>query len=251
MKRKFGFCFVDGCPVTEKATQELLERIAFIRHTHYGSLESCIYTCLGLTNAFAGGFWQFTSDLAIKDSAYTQLALPAHTDTTYFTDPVGLHSFHLLSHTDGEGGTSLLVDGFTAAEVLRLESPEAFDALCRIKVRWHASGNDGVNIMSDRSFPVLTLEEPQPGENAKVSQIRWNNDDRAAIQADDPREVAEFYSAARKWVKILRRPECEYWQQLKPGRFLGRLCLVTTAQIHPAKKAYDCFSIRQLENIAW
>lgn len=37
-KRKWGFCFVDGCPVTEKATQELLERIAFIRHTHYGSL---------------------------------------------------------------------------------------------------------------------------------------------------------------------------------------------------------------------
>lgn len=38
-KRKWGFCFVDECPVTEQATQELLERIAFIRHTHYGSLE--------------------------------------------------------------------------------------------------------------------------------------------------------------------------------------------------------------------
>lgn len=200
--RKWGFCYVDGCPVTEKATQELLERIAFIRHTHYG------------------GFWQFTSDLAMKDSAYTQLALSAHTDTTYFTDPVGLHSFHLLSHTDGGGGASLLVDGFAVAEALRSESPEAFDALCRIKVRWHASGNEGVNIMPDRSFPVLTLEESRPGEEEKVSQIRWNNDDRAAIQADDPREVAEFYAAAKKWVEILRRPASQYWQQLEPGRFL-------------------------------
>lgn len=167
--------------------------------------------------------------MAIKDSAYTQLALPAHTDTTYFTDPVGLHSFHLLSHTDGGGGASLLIDGFAVAKALRLESPEAFDALCRIKVRWHASGNEGVNIMPDRAFPVLTLEESRPGEEEKVSQVRWNNDDRAAIQADDPREVAEFYAAAKKWVEILRRPACQYWQQLEPGRFLGRLCLVAAA----------------------
>lgn len=211
---------------------------------------SCICACLGLTGALAGGFWRFTSDLAIKDSAYTQLALPAHTDTTYFTDPVGLHSFHLLSHTNGEGGASLLVDGFMAADVLRMEAPEAFDALCRIKVRWHASGNEGVNIMPDHSFPVLTLEEAQPGAEAKVSQVRWNNDDRAAFQADDPEEVAEFYAAARKWVEVLRRPSCEYWQQLKPGRFLSRLCLVAPTYTYPAK-AYDCFSIRQLESIAW
>ena len=185
-------------------------------------LRSSVGACSGLTGALVGGFWQFTSDLAIKDTAYTQLALPAHTDTAYFTDPVGLHSFHLLSHTGGEGGASLLVDGFGAAEMLRAESPEAFDALCRIKIRWHASGNEGVNIMPDRSFPVLTLAEPQTGEEAKVSQVRWNNDDRAAIQADDPLQVAEFYAAARKWVEILRRPTCQYWQQLKPGTFLGR-----------------------------
>ena len=35
-QRKWGFCFVDGCPVIGEATQELIERIAFIRHTHYG-----------------------------------------------------------------------------------------------------------------------------------------------------------------------------------------------------------------------
>jgi hypothetical protein len=31
-----GFCFVDGVPVSPEATQGLIERIAFIRHTHYG-----------------------------------------------------------------------------------------------------------------------------------------------------------------------------------------------------------------------
>jgi hypothetical protein len=35
-----GFCFVDGCPATPEATKELLERISFIRETHYGKLQT-------------------------------------------------------------------------------------------------------------------------------------------------------------------------------------------------------------------
>lgn len=35
--RIWGFCFVDGCPVTSAGTQALIERIAFIRTTHYGA----------------------------------------------------------------------------------------------------------------------------------------------------------------------------------------------------------------------
>lgn len=31
-----------------------------------------------------GLFWDFTSDLAKGDTAYTTMALGAHTDTTYF-----------------------------------------------------------------------------------------------------------------------------------------------------------------------
>lgn len=197
--RKWGFCFVDGCPVSGEATQELIERIAFIRHTHYG------------------GFWQFTADLAKKDSAYTQLALGAHTDTTYFSDPAGLQTFHLLSHTDGNGGSSLLVDGFKAAETLRSESPEAYETLCRVKIRGHASGNEKVKFLTDLAYPVLATAEARPGE-ARLRQVRWNNDDRAALVARDPDEIVRFYAAAKKWVEILRRPESEYWEQLKPGR---------------------------------
>lgn len=137
-----------------EATQELIERIAFIRNTHYGmSLRPDNpavrpkETDLILSS---GGFWQFTADLAKKDSAYTQLALGAHTDTTYFSDPAGLQTFHLLSHTDGDGGSSLLVDGFKVAETLRRESPEAYETLCRVRIRGHASGNEKVKV-HDRS----------------------------------------------------------------------------------------------------
>lgn len=43
-----------------------------------------------------GGFWDFTSDLGHGDTAYTDLALGAHTDTTYFTDPVGCVRFTFI-----------------------------------------------------------------------------------------------------------------------------------------------------------
>lgn len=41
---------------------------------------------LNLDIAVDGQFWDFTSDLAKGDTAYTTLALGAHTDNTYFVN---------------------------------------------------------------------------------------------------------------------------------------------------------------------
>ena len=143
MIKEFGFCFVKDTPHDDPdVTRQLLERIAFIRVTHYG------------------GFYDFTPDLAMADTAYTNLALPAHTDTTYFTDPAGLQAFHLLEHkaapppseekeatssvageAAAEGGKSLLVDGFNAARILKEEDPRAYEILSSVRLPWHASGN--------------------------------------------------------------------------------------------------------------
>src|SRR6266536_1143449 len=118
----------------------------------------------------------------MKDTAYTSLALPAHTDTTYFTDPAGLQMFHLLSHEHGEGGASLLVDGFRAAITLRRESPEAWQVLTKIPITWHASGNDGITITPAKKFPVLNRGTRYEIEALwGMYQVRWNNDDRGAV----------------------------------------------------------------------
>ena len=98
--------------------------------------------------------------------------------------------FHLLSHTDGEGGESLLVDGFRAANELRKSEPEAYRILKTTNIYSHASGNEGISIQPYRSFPVI-LEN----ESGEVVQIRWNTSDRAAI--DLPLEQMDaWYSAA-------------------------------------------------------
>lgn len=127
----------------------------------------------------------------------------------------------MLSHTNGDGGASLLVDGFRAAAILRSESPGAFNDLCRVKIDAHASSNEGISIMPLQSFPVFSAKEGTPGSPADVFQIRWNNDDRATLPAHHPDDVTRFYAAARKWVDVLRRPESEYWVQLAPGKVLS------------------------------
>ncbi|TQV93134.1 hypothetical protein V2A60_003555 [Cordyceps javanica] len=199
--RAYGLCFVTNTPATPEASEKLLETIGPIRNTHYG------------------GFYDFIPDLAVADTAYTNLALAAHTDTTYFTEPAGLQAFHLLSHTpppnqrpeEALGGQSLLVDGFRAASVLRQESPEDFETLRRVRVPWHASGNQDVAICPDRAYAVIEGD-------SDLHRIRWNNDDRGVIPLDV--DVNAWYKAARKWNEILTRKDSEYWFQLTPGRML-------------------------------
>ncbi len=221
-----------GTPYADPAdTERLLERIAFIRVTHYG------------------GFYDFVPDLAMADTAYTNLPLPAHTDTTYFTDPAGLQAFHLLSHhapppaaNDGSGegplgGASLLVDSFHAARLLRDEDPDAFDVLTRVRLPWHASGNQGITIAPDRRYPVLELLDAEDREaagssssnQARLNRVRWNNDDRGIVPFGGPDadgiDPVRWYDAARTWSAILKRPDVEYWTQLEPGKALSRSLL--------------------------
>jgi trimethyllysine dioxygenase len=198
VQRTHGFCYVDNVAHPDpSATELLLKSIAFIRETHYG------------------GFYDFTADLASQDTAYTNIALEAHTDTTYFSDPAGLQAFHLLSHTDGEGGASLLVDGFKVAQELYETDREAYRILSTVDVHGHASGNEGISIQPYRGFPVL---EHDPTTNILL-RVRWNSSDRAAIGLPVD-EVETWYNAARKFDALLKKKDNEYWQQLTPGKVL-------------------------------
>jgi trimethyllysine dioxygenase len=174
-----------------------LQNISFIRETHYGS------------------FYDFTSDMASKDTAYTNIALEAHTDTTYFSDPAGLQAFHVLSHKDGEGGASLLVDGFKVAADLKAQDEEAYRILSTVNVHAHASGNAGISIQPYRGFPVLQ-HDPTTGH---LLQVRWNSSDRAGIELPVG-ETPMWYEAARKFDALLQKEENEYWEKLEAGTVL-------------------------------
>lgn len=194
---RHGFALIDNVPVTPEATEQLCEKLMYIRPTHYG------------------GFWDFTSDLGKKDTAYTNFDISSHTDGTYWSDTPGLQLFHLLYH-DGEGGTTSLVDAFQCADILKREDPESYELLTRIPVPAHSAGEDKVCIQPDIAQPVFKLDL-----NGELIQVRWNQSDRSCMDSwADPQDVPKFYKAIRKWYKIITSPENELFYQLRPGQCL-------------------------------
>lgn len=200
----FGFSYVSGVPADIENTEKLARRIAFIRETHYG------------------GFWDFSADMSHSDTAYTNLAIGAHTDSTYFTDPVGLQLFHLLKHT-GEGGHTLLVDGFRAADHIRKHHPNAFETLTTVKIPTHSAGDPNAIMRPTphAGFPVISMD-PNDQDPAKLPyQIRYNNHDRSCLSGKNgftAEKVDALYSALRIWHETITKPENELWLKMQPGK---------------------------------
>lgn len=205
--RSYGFSFISKTPATPEATQSLLERISFIRPTQYG------------------GFWDFTSEAKPVDTAYTNLSLALHTDTTYFNDPAGLQLFHCLQPATQGGGQSTFADGFAAAAHLHKLNPEYYNILSSVRIASHASGSSSTfgtfinNAPHAGGFPVFTHSVPHTRPNpANLTQIRWNNDDRhSSTQWPSHERMVTWYRAARLWQEILASPAFQWEVQLAPG----------------------------------
>ncbi|EIM23966.1 Trimethyllysine dioxygenase [Wallemia mellicola CBS 633.66] len=195
---KYGIGFVDGVTPTAEATEELTSRIAFIRETHYGK------------------FWDFTADLKHGDTAYTDIALGAHTDTTYFTDPIGLQLFHLLQPATSGGGESLFVDGFYCAQQLKEKDINAFNTLVNTPIPAHSVGSpEAIMLPSQRSgYPIINLDNL----TQDLLQIRYNNDDRSVMTNLQPEMIEEFYRSLKLWSEIITDSANEYWTPLSAGR---------------------------------
>ena len=185
--------------VDPNPTKDLLEQIGPIRNTHYG------------------GFYDFTADLSSKDTAYTSQHLPPHNDTTYFSEPSRLQAFHLLSHTDGEGGETQLVDGFRVAKELSARERQVLRA---VQLHAHSSGNENVSIVGEK-FSVLDYDDSE-----MIKCVRWNNDDRCRFAPEAMRSgadlIEEWYSAAQRWNELVNTQHPEWWIEFKlqPGMLL-------------------------------
>lgn len=78
-----------------------------------------------------GSIWSTNAEmqqegLSTADSAYSNEALPLHTDMTYYRDPPGLQLFTMVSPAP-ICGESTFVDGLAVAERMREKHPEEFD----------------------------------------------------------------------------------------------------------------------------
>jgi hypothetical protein len=147
------------------------------------------------------------------------------------TDPCGIQLFHLLSHTHGTGGATLLVDGFRAAAHMRAAHPAAHALLARVPVPAHAAGEPHALYRPHppAGFPVLAHDA-----RGVLAQVRWNGDDRSVMRALEP-ALVEPWCVARafcllarslsSWLslsgQVRRDPDVEPIHHRARGRVLG------------------------------
>jgi trimethyllysine dioxygenase len=189
---KYGFAVTTGAEATMAGTEALAKRIGYVRETIFG------------------GMWEFSANMAFKDTAYTSVAIGPHTDGTYSNDAPGLLVFQCLEF-DGAGGDSTLVDGFKVAQTIRDSDPAAFDILTEVKVPAHYLG-DGVHLRAEH--PVIGLDH-----NADFAQISYNNYDRAPFTLA-PARMTEFYRALALFNRLINDPTYEISMRLLPGTVL-------------------------------
>lgn len=186
---RYGFCVVTGTEATESGTERLAKRIAGAQQTIFGT------------------YWPLSTDVKHHDdTAYTTDFLSPHTDASYYYNAAGLQMFNCIEF-DGQGGESVVVDGFAIARKIEAERPDLYDVLCRVSVPGHYK-EAGVHLAAER--PAIRLNR-----RGELEQVTFNNYDRSPFMLPD-KDMQLFYEAysefsrhsmdQRNWLKIPLRP---------------------------------------------
>ena len=222
-----GFLLLRGVPAVPAAVLEVAGSMGYVRETNYGRL------------------FDVRATVDPANLAYSARAIAPHTDNPY-RDPVPtVQLLHCLTSA-AEGGDSALVDGFTAASLLREEDPAAFAVLAGSPVTF-AYRDATAELRA--TTPMIALDP-----RGRITQVRFNNRSmqplplRAGADSRDaqgyPAPAADaFYRAYRGFAEILLRSELLLTFRLNPGD-----CLVfDNTRILHARTAFTAAGHRHLQ----
>ncbi len=145
-----------------------------------------------------------------NSNAYTALGLPCHTDLPNWERPPDYQLLHCLQN-DAEGGDSVLVDGFRAADELRRREPAAYRLLTRFPIDFRFQDNE-----SDIRFRAPTIGLDEAGA---LAEVRFNFAVMDAISAP-PERIGALCRALRAFAVVIRDPALECRYRLSPGELL-------------------------------
>jgi gamma-butyrobetaine dioxygenase len=188
--RDLGFALLTGVPTEPGMVCRVIELFGCVRETNYGRL----FDVVSVENP--------------SNLAYTGLALGNHTDNPY-RDPVPqLQLLHCLEAA-AEGGESIVVDGFFAAERLRREHPDDFALLTRHAMPFRYVERGNVDIQA--RAPLIDLDS-----EGEIRAVRYNN--RSAAPFDLPEKIVRpYYAACRRFSRLLHDPEATAGFKLAAG----------------------------------
>ena len=215
--RRLGFAVLTGLPTEPGALCRVAERFGHVRETNYGR------------------WFEVRAEVNPSNLAYTNLGLQAHTDNPY-RDPVPTLQLLACLENSVDGGDSVVVDGFRAAERLRSEDLRAFDLLSGYCARFDYSGAAGVRLRARR--PMIEL-----APDGELIAVRFNNRSAAPLTDIPFDHMAGYYAACRRFAEIVEDPAMAVTFKLAPGE----LFIVDNTRVLHARKAFSGSGRRWLQ----
>jgi len=189
---KYGLVFVSDVEPTKEATQAVVEAVAPIRETFYEKV------------------WHMHSgEKAFADSAYSSVALGAHTDNSYLGQPSRLQVFHITKMAT-EGGDTLLVDGLSVARIMEEKHPEAFEFFSTKHI-------PSEYIDSTRHFRALYKVFEHDPQTGLLERFSYNPYDRAPLSSLSVTDTEKFYEHFKHLRNVVNKESSETWIKLAPG----------------------------------
>ncbi|MGI9369045.1 MAG: 2-trimethylaminoethylphosphonate dioxygenase [Ruegeria sp.] len=214
---EFGFAKLTNGPIEPESLLKVVDLFGFVRETNYGP------------------YFEVRTEVNPNNLAFTGLGLQAHTDNPY-RDPVPTLQILYCLENSAQGGDSIVVDGFRAAERLRSDNPDGFALLAGYPARFEYKGSDGVCLQSRR--PMIELSP-----DGQLIGVRFNNRSSAPF-VDIPFDQMEaYYAAYRQLAVYIDDPAMGVAFKLEPGESF----IVDNTRVLHARTGYSGAGSRWLQ----
>ena len=214
---RYGFAKLENGPVENGALLKVSDLFGYVRETNYGK------------------WFEVRTEVNPVNLAFTGLGLQAHTDNPY-RDPVPTLQILYCLENSAEGGDSMVVDGFRAAQKLREEMPSGFECLASHCARFEYAGSEGTHLVSRR--PMIEL-----APDGELIGIRFNNRSCAPITDVPYNKMSEYYAAYRRLCEIIDDEQMAVAFKLQPGESF----IVDNTRVLHARKGYSGSGSRWLQ----
>ncbi|XP_034830975.1 gamma-butyrobetaine dioxygenase-like [Maniola hyperantus] len=169
----YGVVLIQNTPQSDDALDRIIERVGFIKRTHYG-VKFVVENVANTSNV-----------------AYLSSNLQMHVDLPYYEYCPGVNMLHCLVQTVSEGGENLLADCHYTARYMKEHHPEEYKLLTDTEVEWTDVGVEhGNQFFKLYRSPVICLDR-----HGEIKRINFSVPQRGSHFPGSIETVKPWYEA--------------------------------------------------------
>jgi gamma-butyrobetaine dioxygenase len=186
-------------------------------------------------SSFYGLTWDVRSVPNAINVAYTHVFLGLHMDLCYLDLTPQFQLLHSM-RARAPGGESIFSDSFAAAEQVRREDPELFEALVRFPVTFkYYNANESYRQIR------RTVELDDPSDlNSAIRNVNWSPPFQGPLALDvglldGGKALRKWHAAAQRFEKLISAPENLFELRMNEGDCV----LFDNRRVLHARRAFD------------